>query len=410
MDNRIVAGKLPALASGLIEQLEALGYADKTLRHYASTLGELKSFMDDGSIFEYCEDVGLRFIGGQKALKPAHRARQAHTVIRRLDDVLANRGYVKMHTEPRELDLETFSGPLGAYLDSRKAEGRSQKTIYTDRLYAGRFLLALQDGGIDDLRVLDAHGIRTAFTSMPVSPGVAMVIRRFLRFVFEAGYTDADYSPLIPHMREPRRVPSVYAEDEVKRLLQAVDRTTAIGKRDYAMLLIAALLGLRAGDIVTLKAENIDCGRNVISLIQSKTKEPIELPLADEVKEAIAEYLKAARPKSGHKEVFLGSRAPYRPIGSSSLCAAVAKYFKKAEVDTANRRHGPHSLRASLATRLLEEDVPYGAIQKVLGHRSALSAKAYLDIDIERLRACALDVLGPTGLFAERLAPKGGIS
>jgi len=388
----------------LIRQLEDLDYADNTLRHYCTTLNKLKSFMEEQTILDYSVDVGQCFIEKQVLIASAYRVKQMQTVLSRLNDILDNKSFIGAHTTPKKLSPDLFSGPMMAYLDARTAEGRSPQTVHTDHLYIGRLLLALENNGVDDLSKADAHSIRVAFTAVPVDSSVACTIRKFLRFAYTEGYADLDYSPTIPRIRQPRRVPSVYSDVEVKCLLNSINRLEPVGKRDYAMLLIAALLGLRASDIVSLKPENIDCQRNVITLTQSKTNTPIELPLLDEVKEAVAEYITAARPVSEHPEIFLGSKAPYRPLCASALGSVVSKYFKKAGIPIKGKHHGPHSLRASLATRLLSEDVPYGVIQKVLGHRSALTAKAYLNIDIERLRACALDVPSPSGLFAERLA------
>jgi integrase len=408
MDNTAIEGKLPVLFSALEKQLESLDYSCNTLRHYKWTIVELVEFMSSNSLFIYSIDIGCCFIRAQIPIRTAYRVKQMQTVIFRLNDILLGNGYVSMHRETRLLYPDRFSAPYRAYFDMREEAGLAPRTLNVERDFLGRFLFALEDAGVDSLTALDPHCVQKAFISCHADQSAAFAIHRFLRFIHEDGLVATDYSPLIPRVRRPRTVPSVYSDDEVARLLRSIDRTSPVGRRDYAMVLIAVELGLRAGDIVSLKPENIDCDRNIISLVQSKTGSPLELPLLEVVREAIAEYITAARPKSKRQEVFLCSRAPYRPMSQASFTSAVAKYFRRAEIETTGKHHGPHSLRASMATRLLAEDVPYGVIQKVLGHRSALSAKAYLNIDIERLRGCALEVPAPMGLFAKRVTPVEG--
>jgi integrase len=410
MDNKVIMGKLPTLFTALEKQLEALDYSENTLLKYRQVKDELAEFMSQNNLFAYCVETGSNFVREQVLRRPSSCARQAQAVILRLNDVLLGNEYVNKHTEIHQRCPECFSRVLEKYLNTRKDEGKAPKTIDNEHHYIGKFLFALERIGINKLGELGPQDVQKAFASRRADPTTAQAIRNFLRFVHRDGLTATDYSVIIPRVRKPRTVVSAYTDHEIIRLLQSIDRTSLVGKRDYAMLVIAVEVGLRAGDIVSLKAENIDCDRNVISLVQSKTKSPIELPLLDVVQEAIAEYLKMARPKSSCPEIFISCRAPYRPVSRAALTTTVAKYFRKAGIDFTGKHHGPHSLRASMATRLLSEDVPYGVIQKVLGHTSALSAKAYLDIDIERLRDCALEVPAPSGLFAERLASvEGGL-
>jgi integrase len=138
-------------------------------------------------------------------------------------------------------------------------------------------------------------------------------MRIFCRFLHAQKYTAVDLGYIIEHNRFPKRekLPSVYNADEVKRIEDSVEQSGPVGKRDYAMLLLASRLGLRASDISKLKFSNIDWDHNKIVLTQYKTGKPVELPLLTKVGEAIINYLQYARPVSDFQEVFLSARPPY---------------------------------------------------------------------------------------------------
>lgn len=166
-----------------------------------------------------------------------------------------------------------------------------------------------------------------------------------------------DLASIIPkeHYNKQPKLPSVYSEEEIRKILISVDRSTAIGKRDYAILCLASVLGLRASDIANLKFENIHWEHNIIKLVQYKTGKGLVLPLLPEIGNSIIEYLRYGRKKSNSQYVFLQSYSPYKKINAFLITQIARKYFAIAKIDTRNKHHGAHALRHSLAALLLSE-------------------------------------------------------
>lgn len=176
-------------------------------------------------------------------------------------------------------------------------------------------------------------------------------------------------------------------------MLECIDRGNPKGKRDYAMILLSARLGLRASDVCQLKFSEMCWEKNLIVLTQKKTKRNIALPLLPEIGNAIIDYLKYARPISDSPYIFLQLGHRKERVNESSLYSMVRQYLKIAGIkNLENKKCGPHALRHSLAAALLEKKAPLPVISEVLGHESTESTKSYLRIDIKSLRQCALDV------------------
>ena len=173
--------------------------------------------------------------------------------------------------------------------------------------------------------------------------------------------------PQCTYKQQPR-LPSTFSEKEIKTLLASIDQGDAKGKRDYAMILLATKLGLRASDIVALKFENILWEQSLIKLSQQKTGKNISLPLLPEIGNAIINYLKHGRPVSEESYLFLQANAPYRRINPHILTGIVHSNIKKAKIDCTNRKHGPHALRHSFAGNLLKAETPMPIISEALGH------------------------------------------
>ena len=188
-------------------------------------------------------------------------------------------------------------------------------------------------------------------------------------------------------------IPTVWRTEEVKALLNAVDRSSPQGKRDYAILLLACRLGLRASDIRTLRLDNIRWEHARIEFTQSKTGTPVCLPLSEEVGQAVIDYLRDGRPVTSHREVFLRAMPPLVPFSTAnSLYHIITFYRRRAGISpTTHSRKGMHALRHTVATRLLEVDTPLEVISDIMGHLSPNSTRLYTKVDIEALRTAALD-------------------
>lgn len=196
------------------------------------------------------------------------------------------------------------------------------------------------------------------------------------------------------HAKGEPQLPSVYSAEEIAALVEAARTDGDNPKRNTAMLVLVTQFAMRKKDVLTLTLDEIDWRAGRIVKAQSKTGEPITYHLTKQVKLALLDYLKNERPRSEERTVFLSSRPPHKPFPTSSnpIFSAMTRCFEKAGVDTTRRKHGPHALRHSLATAMLEAGVSYYVIGHFTGHKDGNMTRRYLSIDLERLRSVALEV------------------
>jgi integrase len=174
-----------------------------------------------------------------------------------------------------------------------------------------------------------------------------------------------------------------------------IDRQSAIGKRDYAMILLTARLGLRISDLRQLDLGDLDWRAKTLTVIQRKTGRPLSLPLLGDVGWAVIDYVRHGRPETGCAKVFIKHRHPFGAFGgSSSVATRLSRYAARAGIGfPAGDTCGMHSLRGALAVAMIGSGTPVPVVSAVLGHASTDTTQAYyLRFDTERLRRCALDV------------------
>lgn len=219
-------------------------------------------------------------------------------------------------------------------------------------------------------------------------------LRGFLRYANNEGLIETDPFELVPkykYIKQPK-LPSFYSPDEIEKMIASIDRSRPVGKRNYAVVLLAARLGLRASDIANLKFDNLFWDKSTVILNQIKTGKRIDLPILPEVGNAIIDYIKHGRPKSDCRSVFLIANSSFSPLTSCSITGIVHSSLVKAGIDIAQRKHGPHALRHSLASILLEKATMLPVISEVLGHQDTESTNYYLRIDLKSMSHCALEV------------------
>ncbi|TJX12759.1 integrase [Tissierella creatinini] len=291
------------------------------------------------------------------------------------------------------------------YLDKFKVHQKNKHLItdttlkhYDDEL--GRFLLFLDQNSFNSLNELDPSSILNycgyfSSYSSAVRHNAFSTLRVFLRYLFNEKLVDDDFSELVPTVSHRRgcKIPTSYTNEEVDILLKSIDRSSPIGKRDYAIILIAIRLGLRSSDIRLMKFSSIHWEKNTIELTMEKTKELIVLPLLKDVGEAIIEYIKYGRPNCEIESIFVTHVAPIKIIGPSGMTAIVRRNANNAGIDcSVYGKGGPHSLRSTLATHLLENNIPLPVISEILGHKNTRTTEVYLKLDIPHLRKCSLEV------------------
>jgi integrase len=222
-------------------------------------------------------------------------------------------------------------------------------------------------------------------------------LRLFLRHAYDSGATTRDFTYCIlpDNYIKQRKLPTTYKEDEIKRVINAVERASSIGKRDYLVLLLASEFGWRSSDIVNFCFDQIDWDNNTISVDQHKTGVYEVYPLLSSVGNAVIDYLKSGRPKTDVNEIIVSGECSKRgkKLNVSTIHSIVTKYMAKANINNwREKKHGAHSLRHSLASNLLKKNISIPVISSVLGHQTTESTKTYLSIDDLRLKQCALPV------------------
>jgi len=286
------------------------------------------------------------------------------------------------------------------YEKQLKEHGFSSRTIAGKTSALNSLLLFLEASGVTNtLHMRPAHifAYLETLESCANSTREAKLyaLRNILRFLATEGLVDqklADFFPTIStHSKDS--IPSVYSIDEITRILNCVDTSTSVGKRDYAILLLAARLGMRAGDIHRLRIDQIKWSNDSIGYIQQKTNVRIVLPLLKDLKLALLDYLKNSRPVSDLPQVFLTTRAPHTNGGASMYYNVLQKYLRLAHVEEKPvRKKGLHALRHSLASNLLALNTPMPMITGILGHKQSDTTSHYLKIDLNHLRMLALEV------------------
>jgi integrase len=214
------------------------------------------------------------------------------------------------------------------------------------------------------------------------------------------GLVDAAVLDAVPAVRSSTqvRVPSVWGPGDLARILDAVDRGNPCGKRDYAIILLVTRLGLRGIDVKRLAFADFDWPGNRLSVAQAKTGHRVQLPLLKEVGWAVIDYVRHGRPVCDCPQVFLRHLAPIGPFSDQDhLHQILVKHARVAHSPISEqRRHGMHSLRHTLATRLMEDGTPVEQIADILGHQSVQSTGVYLKSSLGLLARCALDPDAPT--------------
>jgi len=279
-----------------------------------------------------------------------------------------------------------------------QAAGCAASTVRAYGTVAGEFLAFT--GARGGLAGLDA-GVIGAFVATLAGYQAKTVehklcaVRSLLRFAAGEGLIDVAVLEAVPAAKSTRqaRIPSVWDRAEVAKILEAVDRGNPCGKRDYAIIVLITRLGLRGIDVKRLEFADLDWPGNRLSVVQAKTGHRVQLPLLKDVGWALIDYIRCGRPQSDCPQVFIRHTAPIGPFSDQDhLHQILVKHARVARVRLGeNRRHGMHSLRHTLATRLLEDGTPVEQIADILGHQSVASTGVYLKSSLGLLVACALD-------------------
>lgn len=280
------------------------------------------------------------------------------------------------------------------YLAEEK--GLRPRSIWQYQFHLRQFAAYLKRVGIDDLAKLSPtvlsgfiadYGPRIAWATLRNACGT---LRVFLRYLHREGVLAKDLSPLLefPQSYRHAQVPRSISWEQVEQVLSGVDKRSASGKRDYAMLLLLATYGLRACEVAALTLDDLDWRNERLKVRDRKAGNTTTYPLSAVVGAAIVDYLKNARPATTHREVFMRTAAPLAPIGHAAVAARAGHFIRQAGISVP--RPGSHVLRHSCVQRLLNAHFSLKHIGDYVGHHSASSTQIYGKIAVEQLRDVAV--------------------
>jgi len=401
-----------AAAGRVLAALREAGRSEGTIRRHQVVLDRFAAFLAGRGLNSASEQVCRDFIASQTgtrlgALREPVRDKDVQAVRRPvvlMADALAGRAVVidQPVIPVKDGCPARFRLLRDDYVASCRARGNAEATVVTKGKAVSRFLGYLDEAGAGDLAVLgvrDVSGflLRQRGLRRKTIAGMRSSLADFLAFLAAAGRTPQDLAGRLPPHRHLRHEsePHLWTADEIRRVLAVIDRQSATGKRDYAMILATARLGLRISDLRQLGLGDLDWRAKRITIVQHKTGRPLSLPLLDDVGWAIIDYVRHGRPETACAKVFVKHRHPFGAFGgASSVASRLSRYAARAGIEFPRGQVcGMHSLRGALAVAMIGNGAPMPVVSAVLGHASSDTTQAYyLRFDVERLRCCALDV------------------
>lgn len=299
---------------------------------------------------------------------------------------------------------EPFRSVLDSFMQTQNCGQKHKDCINS---ICRRFLLfVFGNGGTDVVSISSGHvrGFMIEISkSRPKSmDDVVYALRAFFRYLCENGLYSENFWMLLaaPRCRD-HRVRGCVSPEEISCLLESIDKETGNGKRDFAAMSLAAVSGLRAGDIASLKLDDIDWKRKEIRIVQGKTDEPLILPIPIPVLQAVADYILNGRPQTDARNVFIRHQAPFTGYHDGvSIACIFRKYQKKAGiVHAVGDGKTLHGIRRGLGTGMTASGIPVDVVAQVLGHKGMKATKQYISADLQGMHNCTLgfDSLGGSG-------------
>lgn len=341
--------------------------------------------LDEGKVEEY-----LRRRAAKQSIQPGDRA-----ALKRLLSVLRDAGAIApaapQPTNPQDQIFEEF----GDYLRSER--GLTPKSIIRHLPVIRRFLNEVCPSGASDLGKIGQEGV-TRYIERHARDGSAgsgkamcWALRSFLRYLYHSGLHPLALAGCVPSIRHWKlaSLPTYLSAAQVRKVLDGCDRTTVLGRRDYAVLMMLAKLGLRAAEVMSLTLDDIDW-RSGEMLVCAKGRQRARMPMPTDVGAAVVAYLRDGRPTSSCRRLFLRTLAPNVGFASGCAITMIAKTALERAGIRGYAHQGAHIFRHSLATALLRSGATLSEIGQVLRHKSHDTTRIYAKVDIDTLRTLCL--------------------
>lgn len=397
---------LPNVADALYQKMQADGYSNSVIGTARWVIGHFYNYCLSHDISVITVPTAVTFVGECFGFDYYNTTLPMQTVMRRpiliLFEFEESGNYCKTHQRGSNTDIPLIYKHL--FLEYREVVNATSlcRNSKERKLWIFvKYFEYLEQNGIfrvADIQFQTAHEYINSLASF--APATIRCIKTSLREIYDWLYS-RKYIPfsgrqMFPVIRkDPRnKLLSYYSKEEIGQMLSCIDTETPSGKCAYSIICMLAYLGMRAGDVIRLKFSDIDWHTGTIHYIQQKTGNPLSLPLTDEVKYPLLDYIKNGRHESADPEyIFVTMYAPYTRFKcTSSLFRIVDKCMKTAGIDYEGRHHGPHALRHSMATNMMSENVPVSAIANILGHSSTKTTEIYLAVDETHLKKLSLEV------------------
>lgn len=389
-------GSLQAFVPMFVEQMCAQGYAPASTKASTVLVQDFVNWLDQQGI----EEGNLSTASAAEYLNERWRHR-----CRRRGDAFTLRSFVRFATadgQAEQPDPRSVATParrvrqaFECYLEHERGLAAATVALYGNAI--GRFLEHAFGDGEVRLGELDAADIvrfvQTEANRLHHAKRAKVMtsaLRAFLQYERYRGDIDVDLHACVPTVANwsMTGIPRTISTSQVECLLAACDRRSTTGCRDYAMLLLMVRLGLRAGEVVALKLDDLDWDEASIR-IRGPAQRCDRLPLPSDVGAAVADYLRNARPACSARNVFIRAKAPRRALaGPSAVSCVVCRALRRAQIDAPLK--GAHLLRHSLATHMLGQGASLGEIAEILRHRNPQTTMIYAKVDLNALRALAL--------------------
>lgn len=380
---------------------EQFAYKYVTLRHYRSRWLPVKDYMERNDLKSISPAVCKSFLNELYNGRLHRDLTDNDKLIEKSVSVLCE--FMETGAVIRKCKIRYMDGAIGAAMKDFLVykQSRRLKKVTIDKIesHLSAFNFWLSVNETFSIQEISHRHVINYIKSLETCKkalihDTLMDLRSFFTFLYDRKIIATNMANFIPkdNYQKQAKLPSYYTEEEIDRLLKSVDRGNIVGKRDYAILVLAAYLGLRASDIARLKFGNLRWDIQIIELRQYKTGKDITLPLLPIVGNALIDYIQYGRPLSDHQHIFLLVTSPFQPIRPQAIAGMINRRFSNAGFRSPNRRYGGHALRHSLVKELLSNRQSLPVISEVLGHKNTNSTRHYIRIDTESLSQCALEV------------------
>lgn len=392
---RMREGPLGAYVDDLARQLSEEGYARASARYALQLVADLGRWLSRRRII--APRLTPEHLGSYLEYRSRHRHRRSGdaSILRRLLNLLLEKGIVAQGPPTESSPAQRLEEEFRGYLQQERR--LAPATVFHYLVFAQRFLAqCFADGALrlDGLRAADVAGFVQREAARLHHPKrsklMTAALRSFLQYARYRGLISIDLRLSVPTVASwsMASLPRALSSDEVQRLLAHCDRHTTVGRRNWAILLLLARLGLRAGEVVGLALDDLNWEAGELC-IRASGGNSDRLPIPQDVGAALADYLQHARPVCSCRQVFVRTRAPHRGFASSvAICCIVRRALERAGLNPAHK--GAHLLRHSLATQMLRQGASLAEIGELLRHRSQQTTMIYAKVDLDLLRPLAL--------------------